>query len=165
MNNNFEKTNFLAKWQDDRFFAKYSFNHMQRFRPEPVGCNSLSACGEDIPNWEDFERYGMTAVDTFQERPQLVDEHNAALGWRERFGDLTLGLTGTFMDSSKRYRNLSIARLPPHQQWGIGRVWMDYHTRRYGIAGDAAYELDMDNFNHRFEFHAKHLWETLAVSS
>lgn len=69
------------------------------------------------------------------------------------------------MDSDKRYKNLSMERLHPHQQSGVGSVWMDYRTRRYGIAGDATYELDMDNFSHRFEVHAEHLWETLSVDA
>lgn len=149
-NNNYEKANGLLKWQNDTVFAKWSYNYMERFMPETVSLQDSSYEDTDEP-----------LVVTSQRRRQRVSEHNGAAGWRDTFGDLTLGATGTAMDQSKRYRNLDMVGFQ-----GVGAIWSHYQTRRYGISGDAAYELGKDwALGHRLELRAEHLWETLHADA
>jgi len=149
-NNTYEKANGLIKWQNENLFAKWSYNNMERFMPELVSLADDSHEDTDNP----FEV-------TSQRRRQRISEHNGALGWRDTFGDLSLGATGSFLDQSKRYRNLDAVA-----NQGVGTIWSDYRTRRYGLAGDAGYELGKDwALGHRFEIHAEHLWETLYADA
>lgn len=149
--NSYEKANGLIKWQNESLFAKWSYNHMERFMPEMVARQDFTQ--EDTDNPLEV---------TSQRRRQRVDEQNGALGWRDTFDDLSLGLTGSFMDQSKRYRNLDA----PDGLPGVGTVWSAYGTRRYGVAGDAGYELGKDwALRHKFELHVEHLWETLDADA
>lgn len=148
-NNSYEKASGLLKWQNQSLFAKWSYNYMDRYMPESITL-------QDTP--EDLDE--PPAV-TSQRRRQRVNEHNGAFGWRDTFGDLTLGATGTVMDQSKRYRNLDAVGFQ-----GVGAIWSDYQTRRYGISGDAAYELGKDwALGHRLELRAEHLWERLHADA
>lgn len=149
-NNNFEKLNGMLKWQNENLFAKWSYNYMERFMPELAGQHNWS--------WEDAQ--GQPFL-TSQRRRQRINEHNGVIGWQDTFGDLSLAVTGTFMDQSKRYRNLDAVA-----NQGVGTIWSDYRTRRYGIAGDASYEFGGEGpFGHKFELHAEHLWETLYADA
>ncbi|WP_020180180.1 TonB-dependent receptor [Methylopila sp. M107] len=150
LNNAYEKANGVLKWQNDNLFAKWSYNEMERFMPTRVSPYNWS--------WEDAE--GDPGIGS-QRRRQRIAEHNGAVGWRETYGDLSLGLTGTFMDQSKRYRNLDA-----FANQGVGTLWSDYRTRRYGIAGDAGYEFGKEGpLGHRFEVHAEYLRETLYADA
>ncbi|QZN99177.1 TonB-dependent receptor plug domain-containing protein [Chenggangzhangella methanolivorans] len=152
LNNDYEKANGLLKWQNETVFAKWSYNAMERFMPTAVDLGAL--------RWEDVKDPPITGVDS-ERRRQRVSEHNGAFGWRDTFGDLTVGATGTFMDQSKRYRNLDMVGFQ-----GVGAIWSDYRTRRYGISGDAAYELGKDwALGHRLEVRAEQLWETLYADA
>lgn len=149
-NNNYEKANGLLKWQNENLFVKWSYNHMERFMPELVA--QQDSTQEDLDN---------PLVVTSQRRRQRISEHNGALGWRDTFGDLSLGVTGTFLNQSKRYRNLDA-----FANQGVGTIWSDYLTRRYGVAGDVGYELGKDwALGHKFELHAEHLRETLYADA
>ena len=149
-NNDYEKANGVLKWQNENLFAKWSYNYMDRYRPEFVGLQDTTKEDTDDP-------YSITS----ERRRQRVSEHNGAFGWRDTFGDLTLGVTGTVMDQSKRYRNLdAVGTL------GVGKAWSDYRTRRYGISGDAAYEFGKEQaLGHKVEVHAERLWETLYADA
>ena len=148
LNNDYEKANSLLKWQNENLFLKWSYNRMERFMPEVISLEDAS--------WEDVQDPPIIGVDS-ERRRQRVSEHNGAVGWRDTFGDLSLGVTGTFLDQSKRYRNLDAVA-----NQGVGSIWSDARTRRYGIAGDAGYEFGKGwALGHRFEVHAEQLWETL----
>ncbi len=149
-NNDYEKLNGVAKWQNENLFAKWSYNSMDRFMPEQVKL--------DANTWEDTDEPGLL---TSQRRRQRVDEHNGAVGWRDTFGDLSLGVTGTFLDQEKTYRNLD-----DFTSIGVGSIWTEHHTRRYGLSGDVGYVFGKEGpLGHKLEVHAEQLWETLHADA
>lgn len=151
-NNGYEKANGLLKWQSETVFAKWSYNFMDRSMPGAVNL--------DARRWDDVDDPPVAGVEN-ERRRQRVSEHNGAAGWRDTFGDLTLGATATVLDQSKRYRNLDVAGFQ-----GVGAEWSDYRTRRYGVAADAAYELGKDDaLGHRLEVRAEQLWETFYADA
>ena len=149
-NNNYSKDNLLAKWQNDRFVAKWSYLYMNRLLPTAI--NGIGpADDQDIPG-----------VDLAR-RNQTIHQDEALLGWNQNFGKLTTSLNLNLMDQDKRYAYPD-AQYP--YSWYIGGSWNHYHTRRYGSEGDAIYQFgERGRIVQRIELHADWAKETLHASA
>lgn len=142
MNNSFSKDNLLAKWQNDKFFAKVSYLYMNRRLPYSVGAT---------PGTVDYT--------SITHRVQEVKQTEAVLGWNHSFGKLTTSILGNLMDQKKDYTNPGAGF--PYNTYP-GGVYSHYHTRRYATEVDGTYRLgDHWPINQHFEFHGDWSQETL----
>lgn len=160
MNNSFEKQNVLVKWRSETLTAKWSYTFMERLMPGMTReSDSYIGHRQDLPQFA-WPQAGLGDLANQRRRQEQV-ENDLALGWRDSFGGLTLGVTLNVMDQDKRYRNLDI----PNAN-GIGTSWSNYRTRRYGVATDAAWSLGEGGpIGQLIELHADYVDETLHADA
>ncbi|WP_257541818.1 MULTISPECIES: TonB-dependent receptor domain-containing protein [unclassified Sphingobium] len=169
-NNSFQRDNVMVKWRNDNITAKYSFTHMDRYMPEIVptqygGLQGYSLI--DLPEYT-FPQVNLTAgslaslgVPFNKRRQQKQYQHDGALNWHDRFGDLELALNLNFMDQRKRFNNYDMAA-----PFGVGSRTALYHTTRYGLTADASYTLGAEwDVTQLLELHVQHNWETMRYDA
>jgi outer membrane receptor protein involved in Fe transport len=149
MNNSFSKDNLLAKWQNDKFPAKWSYLYMNRLMPYSVG----ESTDVDLP----------TASLAYTARHnQVLKQTEAVVGWNDNFGKLTTSVLVNLMDQDKQYTNPDAVY--PYS-WYLGGTWSHYHTRRYAAEVDGTYQLgDQWPVNQHFEFHGDWSQESLHAN-
>lgn len=165
-NNSFQRDNVLVKWRNDNITAKYSFTSLNRYMPTLVyetGGYSLV----DLPAYT-FPDVNLTegslaglGVPYNKRRQQKQYQHDGALNWHDRFGDLELALNLNFMDQRKRFNNYDLAA-----PFGVGSRTALYHTTRYGLTADASYTLGAEwDVTQLLELHVQHNWETMRYDA
>lgn len=138
-NNSYDKDDILVKWQDDAFYAKWAYTYMDRYLPTSTWGGQTLGPGVQN-NMTDVGYYcyddGSCITPRQNATRQKQGQHDAVVGWNESFGNLTLGLNLSMMNKSAHFE----ATDPPGTFF-VGQEWTKNHTRRYGAAADAAYQL------------------------
>lgn len=147
-NNSYDKDDVLVKWQDDAFYAKWAYTYMDRYLPTStwgggtIGLgvhNNLTDVGSSYCIYSSPGVTGGCQSTRQNTSRQKQGQHDAVAGWHDTFDDLTLGLNLSMMNKSARFE----ATDPPGTFF-VGQEWTANHTRRYGTAADAAYQLGDD---------------------
>ncbi len=133
MNNSYDKQDFLGKYQDDTWTAKWAYNYINRMLPTQTGSCSGSACSPGI------NTYGIDLPYTTYNVPrrQKVAQHDGLIGWHGAVDDLDLNLGVNYLNQDKSFRNLD---------WKATSqapfiAWTKYQTNRIGATANASYKL------------------------
>jgi outer membrane receptor protein involved in Fe transport len=169
-NNSYNKENLLAKWQNDKFSAKWSYLYLNRLMPYSVGASP------DVDTAAAGLGYGAR-------HDQQLNQSEGVVGWRHSFGRLSTRFLLNLMEQDKLYTNPDAVF--PYTAY-LGGTWSHYYTRRYGSEVDASYQTgngssgdrssgDRDSADHsgydhsairqRFEFHADWSQESLHAGA
>ncbi len=155
MNNGFQKDNLLVKWHDDHFSAKASYTYLHRMMPAIVGGPQI-----DLPEYSYPLPPVPSPANLNPRRVQTQKQFDIALGWRQSFGKLDLGVTLNLMRQDKRYDNLDRG-----STGGVGTLFSDYNTLRYGAQFDAGYALATGPLTHLLELHLQASRETMNADA
>jgi len=129
LNNSHEKTDLMAKWQNEHFSIQGSWKEMDRYYPWST----------TYANYVDMYDGGWNVN---RRNNQLVIDRDLTVGYRNDWGDLNWGLELDYKNQSKWFR---FEDGPPIGNQGIipapGTLWNNYDTERQGATLDAAYKL------------------------
>lgn len=146
------RANFLVKWKNDDWVAKYTYTYLNRYMPHWVDQTYSKI---DLP--EATYPYATWQSSVYNPRlHQTQNQHEIALGWNKtlKYWDFAVNLN--LSDQDKTYKNHNYTTAS-----GIGKQWANYHTVRYGLGADASYILSNKIVSHLFEIHGGIVNETM----
>ncbi|MDR1313892.1 MAG: TonB-dependent receptor plug domain-containing protein, partial [Deltaproteobacteria bacterium] len=152
MNNGYRKTDLMAKWQNENWFAKAAWkDHDIRLA---TNIDALNNSKTDLPNEIIALIYSLGGPNL--KRAQRTVQRDFSLGRRQTWGDLDWGIRIDYSTQNKRNHLIEgiSAALP-------GVFWTSYDSRRWGLTLDASYKLGSRNL---IEFHADFSKETLKLN-
>ncbi|MDR1037064.1 MAG: TonB-dependent receptor [Deltaproteobacteria bacterium] len=162
MNNSYENSDVLVKWQDDSWHVKGSWKETSRYYPDPTNITGLAAAvGADPHSWKDIPsaNNAIGQINTYH-RYQESSQSEFLIGRRQTWGKLDFGIEASYMTQEKKFEwrhpvvlCLQITRFP-------GSCWNTYKTERYGLSADGSYNL---NDRHLFEFRVDYSREKLRL--
>lgn len=139
LNNGYQNTDVLVKWQDENWQVKYAWKRNYRELPANVTGNFA-----DIPSHYN----GKVPAKNLQ-----TDQSDLLIGRRQTAGNLDWGWKLTYMDQDKNYKN----------PWGNATIfnkWSHYQSRRFGAALDGSFKV---GDNHLLEFMSNYSREKLNI--
>ncbi|MDR1312111.1 MAG: TonB-dependent receptor plug domain-containing protein [Deltaproteobacteria bacterium] len=153
LSNGFRKTDLMAKWQDENWFAKVAWkDHVVQL------ARYLEAMGPDSTDLPpDLIHHYFPASSESPLKVQRTVQRDFTLGRRQTWGDLDWGLRVDYTTQNKRY---SYVNVPSNYPDTYGSRWSLYDTRRWAATLDASYKLGTRNL---IELHADYSKETLHV--
>jgi outer membrane cobalamin receptor len=133
MNNSYDKQDFLGKYQDDTWTAKWAYNYINRMLPGQVGSCTGTACTPSIATYGIDLPYSALNI----ARQQKVAQHDGLIGWHGAVDDLDLNLGINYLNQTKSFRNLD---------WKATSqapfiAWTRHQTNRIGATANASYKL------------------------
>lgn len=137
MNNSYDKQDFLGKYQDDTWTAKWAYNYINRLLPTAVA-NSGEGSTVGLPG------SGIVEIDlpysTYHgvAREQKVAQHDGLIGWHGAVDDLDLNLGVNYLNQTKSYRNKDYKAGPANPPF---IMWTRHQTNRIGATANASYKL------------------------
>ena len=137
MNNGYQNTDVLVKWQDENWQIKYAWKRNYRELPYNYNMNT------DRPGYAGKQ----------SAKKLNTDQSDLLIGRRQTVGNLDWGWRLTYMDQDKNYKN----------PWGNNTLfakWSHYQSKRYGAALDGSFKAGN---NHLVAFSANYSHEQLDV--
>ena len=136
LNNGFQRSDYLFKWQDEHWLAKVQ--HRNNFTRSGMSTfsNYTSNISTDNPNFWGTQIYGELDI----------DQTDFLLGRRQTAGNLEWGLQMEYARQKKRFVRRGPAPIYTFPGW----LWGNYDTDRYGVAADGTWKLGA---SHLLEFY------------
>ena len=154
MNNSHEKTDVMAKWQNENISIQGSWKEMDRYYPWTTNPAGLAQFAHLVDI--DDNPWGVN-----RRHHQLVIERDLLVGYRNDWSDLNWGLEFDLKKQAKSYEWKDGA------DWGSGSaipnpggLWSTYDTDRWGLTFDAAYKLGERNM---LEFRGNYAREKMVM--
>ena len=154
--NDYKNTDFIAKWQDDHWLAKFSWKEVNRHLPGPtIWYNSP---------------YGYMDTDVLDypnaARKQVLTSKEALVGHRDTIGNLEWGWNINYLNQGKRYNCENwdeLDALNPNNPYSSipMRKWSAYDSTRWGGAVDGTYKAGKNNL---LEFMVNYSDENMDVA-
>lgn len=141
LNNNYEKTDMLAKWQDDNWQVKAAYKKDSRSYP-----NNVQYVSDDDPAWT--KRNNLT-----------VEQKTLLVGRRQTVGNLDWGWQVDYLEQQKINSNPDV---PASYQNVPGSLWSKFDSKRLGFTLDTALKM---GGSHLLEFHGDYSHENLDVDA
>jgi outer membrane receptor protein involved in Fe transport len=152
MNNGFRKTDLMAKWQNENWFAKVAWkDHDIQLA---AGIDHMLNDTVDLPN--EIINLLNPSWSPFLKRAQRTVQRDFSLGRRQTWGNLDWGIRIDYATQNKRFHVIE-GWLTPFP----GAFWSSYDSRRWGLTLDASYKLGSRNL---IEFHGDFSKETLKTN-
>lgn len=152
MNNDYQNTDALLKWQDDNWFAKLTYKKNVTSLPETAMNRYADAPIEEIPtSYPDWNRYRQRQVDT--------TKTEFLLGRRQTTGNLEWGWK---LDTSYQMKQAASSQTKSANGAYILTADNDFRNRRYEGALDGSWQMGK---NHLVEFLFDYSRETMDVDT
>ncbi|WP_371373862.1 TonB-dependent receptor plug domain-containing protein [Sporomusa aerivorans] len=139
LNNGYQNTDVLVKWQDENWQVKYAWKRNYRELPYNVLNENY-----DLPSYWGSKQ---------PSKKLNTDQSDLLIGRRQTDGNLEWGWRLTYMDQDKNYKN----------PWGNNTIfakWSHYQSQRFGGSLDGSFKA---GDAHLLEFMANYSHERLDV--
>jgi outer membrane cobalamin receptor len=138
-NNSHQKTDVMAKWQNEHFSIQAAWKEMDRYYPSTTQSDSYFGGQSPYIDLTD------DAWDPVSRRHrQQVLERDLTVGYRNDWGDLNWGVLADFKEQVQDFRWVD-GRVVLDSAPRSGELWTHYETRRWGVTVDAAYKIGERN--------------------
>jgi len=141
LNNGYQNTDVLVKWQDENWQVKYAWK--RNYRELPYSYFSALSNTDDPAHWGSKQ----------PSKKLQTDQSDLLIGRRQTVGNLEWGWRMTYMDQDKNYKN-------PNGNNALFGKWSRYQSQRFGGALDGSFKA---GDNHLLEFAANYSHEDLDV--
>ena len=153
--NDYRNSSVLAKWQNQNWMAKLSWNEINRHLPDSVW-------GDSANDAMDSYRTDLEDIYYAESRRQKLSNTEALLQHRSQVGRLEWGWQFDYLHQNKRYRTETKLEYPDNFRWKQVplREWSRYKSNKYNGQIDGTYQLDSRNL---LDFQVNYSHERLGV--
>lgn len=153
--NDYKNTSILAKWQNDNWMAKLSYNKVDRHLPDTVwGDSANDAMDSFLTDVED--------IYYADSRRQKLVNTEALVENRRQNGKLEWGWRLDYLNQDKKYRTEHKLEYPDNFRWKQIplREWSKYKSNKFNLQTDGSYKLSERQM---LDFQANYSHEKLNI--